>query len=281
MSLDYRLAPESKLPAILSDVEDAFRWIRGEGAARFGIDPNRIAVTGGSAGGFLTLCAGFRVQPAPRSLVASAGLTRQPGASPNNVHLPSALAHQGDFSEYCAASIACPTVPQFLNGQTDPNTGQPLVAGQPFPNNQIAQAFWSANGAAFMGVYPMPNIGSGTVANGQNNYFYLSQNPNKNHTESLKVDYIIDKLKSHLAVTLRHYRTDSFAGNFGGSPQLLNWNIQEPERGATIDLATTFSPTLVNDLLVGSTEDIGGDCSRRYHLTVHSKNLHEISGLDL
>lgn len=186
----------------------------------------------------------------------SEDITRQPGASPNNVHVPSALAHQGDFSEYCAAAIACPAVPQYLNGQTDPNTGQTLVAGQPFPNNQIAQAFWSTNGAAFMGIYPLPNISSGTVANGQNNYFYLSENPSKNHTESLKVDYVIDKWKSHLAVTLRHYRTDNFSGSFGNSPQLLNWNIQEPERGATIDLATTFGPTLVNDLLVGSTEDI-------------------------
>jgi len=186
----------------------------------------------------------------------SEDITRQPGASPNNVHVPSALAHQGDFSEYCAANIACPTVPAFLAGQTDPNTGQVLVQGQPFPNNTIAKAFWSSNGAAFMGVYPTPNIASGTVANGQNNFYYLSQNPNNNHTESLKVDYIIDKLKSHLAVSLRHYRTDSFADNFGNSPQLLNWNIQEPERGATIDFATTFSPTLVNDLTIGSTEDI-------------------------
>ena len=186
----------------------------------------------------------------------SEDITRQPGASPNNVHVPSALAHQGNFSEYCAAAIACPTVPAFLNGQTDPNTGQTLVTGHPFPNNTIAQGFWSPNGAALMGVYPLPNLTSGTVANGQNNFYYSSQNPNNNHTESLKVDYIIDPWKSHLAVSLRHYRTNSFSGDFGGSPQLLDWNIQEPERGATIDLATTFSPTLVNDLTIGSTEDI-------------------------
>jgi carboxypeptidase family protein/TonB-dependent receptor-like protein len=186
----------------------------------------------------------------------SEDVTRQPGASPNNVVVPSNLAHQGNFSEYCAAAIACPTVPAFLNGQTDPNTGQTLIAGGPFPHDTIAQKFWSANGAAFMDAFPLPNLSTGTVANGLDNYFYSSQNPNNNHTESLKVDYVIDRLKSHLAVSLRHYRTDSFSGNFGGSPQLLSWNIQEPERGATIDLATTFSPTLLNDLTVGSTEDI-------------------------
>jgi len=186
----------------------------------------------------------------------SEDVTRQPGASPNNVHVPSALAHQGNFSEYCAANIACPTVPAFLAGQTDPNTGQKLVQGQPFPNDTIAQQFWSPNGAAFMAVYPTPNSATGTVANGENNYYYSSQNPNNNHTESLKVDYLIDPWKSHLAFSLRHSRTNEYSGNFGGSPQVLDWNIQEPERGATIDLATTFSPTLVNDLTIGSTEDI-------------------------
>ena len=50
VSFDYRLAPETKLPAIIEDIEDAFRWLRREGPKRFHIDPDRIAVTGGSAG---------------------------------------------------------------------------------------------------------------------------------------------------------------------------------------------------------------------------------------
>lgn len=70
VSIDYRLAPETKLPAIIEDVEDAFRWIRGPGAREFKLDPNRIVVTGGSAGGYLTLVTGYRVQPAPQGLVS-------------------------------------------------------------------------------------------------------------------------------------------------------------------------------------------------------------------
>ncbi len=70
VSLDYRLAPESKLPEIISDIEDAFRWIRERGPELFAADPNKLAVMGGSAGGYLTLTAGFRVQPRPQVLLA-------------------------------------------------------------------------------------------------------------------------------------------------------------------------------------------------------------------
>lgn len=70
VSIDYRLAPETKLPAIVEDVEDAFRWLRKEGRRQFRLDTSRIAVMGGSAGGYLTLAAGHRVKPRPAVLVS-------------------------------------------------------------------------------------------------------------------------------------------------------------------------------------------------------------------
>jgi acetyl esterase/lipase len=70
VSFDYRLAPETQLPAIIQDVEDAFRWLRAQGPKRFHLDPDRVAVTGGSAGGYLTLVTGYRIQPPPRVLLA-------------------------------------------------------------------------------------------------------------------------------------------------------------------------------------------------------------------
>ena len=73
VSIDYRLAPETKLAGILEDVEDAYRWVRQEGPSLFKIDPNRIAVVGHSAGGYLTLMAGFRFQPRPEALVSFYG----------------------------------------------------------------------------------------------------------------------------------------------------------------------------------------------------------------
>jgi acetyl esterase/lipase len=37
VSIGYRLAPETKLPAIIEDVQDAWKWMQ-EQARRFGID---------------------------------------------------------------------------------------------------------------------------------------------------------------------------------------------------------------------------------------------------
>src|SRR3954451_6902068 len=59
VSIDYRLAPETKLPAIVEDVQDACRWIREQGPKLFRSAPKRLAVMGGSAGGYLTLMTGF------------------------------------------------------------------------------------------------------------------------------------------------------------------------------------------------------------------------------
>jgi acetyl esterase/lipase len=70
VSIDYRLAPEVKLPEIIADVQDAFRWLRGDGARECHLDAGRVVVTGGSAGGYLTLMTGMAVKPPPMALVA-------------------------------------------------------------------------------------------------------------------------------------------------------------------------------------------------------------------
>jgi len=70
VSIDYRLAPETKLPGIIDDLRDAYTWLHEEGPRLFAADTRRIAVAGGSAGGYLTLMTGFCVRPRPAALVS-------------------------------------------------------------------------------------------------------------------------------------------------------------------------------------------------------------------
>ena len=72
VSIDYRMAPETKLPQIIEDVRDAWKWLQKSGKDLH-IDPARIAVAGGSAGGYLTLMTGFCVEPRPRALISYYG----------------------------------------------------------------------------------------------------------------------------------------------------------------------------------------------------------------
>ena len=52
ISIEYRLAPEHKFPAAIEDAYAAVSWVAAHGRA-LGIDPDRIAVGGDSAGGNL------------------------------------------------------------------------------------------------------------------------------------------------------------------------------------------------------------------------------------
>ena len=52
VTVSYRLAPKYQFPAAIHDTKAAVRWLRAN-AAKHKIDPERIGVTGGSAGGHL------------------------------------------------------------------------------------------------------------------------------------------------------------------------------------------------------------------------------------
>jgi len=57
-NIDYRLSPQATWPDHIVDVKRAIAWVR-ENAEELGIDPELIAITGGSAGGHLTALAGL------------------------------------------------------------------------------------------------------------------------------------------------------------------------------------------------------------------------------
>ncbi|MDR3511359.1 MAG: alpha/beta hydrolase [Caulobacteraceae bacterium] len=63
VGVDYALAPEHPFPAALEQVMAAARWLRDEGAA-LGVDADRIAIGGDSAGGNLSVAAALSLRDA-------------------------------------------------------------------------------------------------------------------------------------------------------------------------------------------------------------------------
>jgi acetyl esterase/lipase len=64
-SINYRLAPAHRYPACIEDVETAIRWVKAN-AAKYRIDPRRIALSGESAGGHLVALAAVRADASTR-----------------------------------------------------------------------------------------------------------------------------------------------------------------------------------------------------------------------
>jgi pectinesterase len=56
--VEYRLSPEALYPAAVYDIKAAIRFLRSR-AAKYSIDPDKIAVTGSSAGGQLAALTGM------------------------------------------------------------------------------------------------------------------------------------------------------------------------------------------------------------------------------
>jgi acetyl esterase/lipase len=89
-NVDYRLSPRATMPEQVIDVKRAIAWVR-EHADELGVDPARIALTGGSAGGHLTALAALTAED--RSL--------QPGFEDADTSVAAAVPFYGvyDFTD--------------------------------------------------------------------------------------------------------------------------------------------------------------------------------------
>lgn len=113
MTITYRLAPKYQFPAAVHDTKAAVRWARAN-AAKYKIDPDRIGVTGGSAGGHLVQFLG--VTSDVKEFEGDGG---NPGVSSKvacvvNVYGPS------DFTKSYGKSVdAAEVLPLWLGGNLD------------------------------------------------------------------------------------------------------------------------------------------------------------------
>lgn len=113
MTVSYRLAPKYPFPAAIHDVKAAVRWARAN-AAKYRIDPTRIGVTGGSAGGHLAQF--LAVTASVKEFEGDGGNPSQSSrvACVVNVYGPS------DFTKSYGKSVdAAEVLPLFLGGNLE------------------------------------------------------------------------------------------------------------------------------------------------------------------
>jgi acetyl esterase/lipase len=112
-TVSYRLAPKFQFPAAVHDTKAAVRWLRAN-ASTYGIDPARIAATGGSAGGHLAQF--LAVTPGVRMFEGEGDHLDQSSrvACVVNVYGPS------DFTRSYGKSVdAAEVLPLFLGGNLE------------------------------------------------------------------------------------------------------------------------------------------------------------------
>ncbi len=127
-TVEYRLAPRDQFPAQVHDVKAAVRFLRAN-AAKYGIDPDRIGVTGQSAGGTLALFVGL-----------TAGVPELEGFGPNpdqssRVSCVANFYGATDFTKSYGKSVdAADVLPLFLGGDLE---HEPLAHRRSSPLNWV------------------------------------------------------------------------------------------------------------------------------------------------
>ncbi|KXS97148.1 hypothetical protein AC578_3071 [Pseudocercospora eumusae] len=120
ISADYRFAPQTGVSEICDDVHDCIKFIRTQLSSHLpenSIDVTKLAVSGSSAGGYLTLLAGLYVDPKPNVILPLYPITDPLGTFFTNPQPPPpgrTLVSREELKEYLD-----PNSPQVANNPTD------------------------------------------------------------------------------------------------------------------------------------------------------------------
>ena len=129
-SVEYRFSGEAPFPAAIQDVKAAIRWLRAH-AAEYGIDPGRVVVWGGSAGGHLAALAGVSCGVASLEPTTEKNAQIAP-AGTNGDCVQGVVSWYGVFDfDTARPGSANRTVRQFLGCGDHACTGAQLAAASP------------------------------------------------------------------------------------------------------------------------------------------------------
>jgi hypothetical protein len=167
----------------------------------------------------------------------------------NTYSVPSALMHQGNFSELLGSNIWYSKPQIIYQPSTCPSLG--AASCVPFPGNIIPQSQWSHNGAAILSVYPLPN--TPVFSTNQNWILGLSQ-PENQRKDTWNGDILPtdkDRIQARHS-GLAYYELDPFDQPFGIGAKSFN----RPNQTNSLTWTHTLTPTLINEFRATQSLDV-------------------------
>jgi len=154
--------------------------------------------------------------------------------------VPTALMHQGNFSELLSPNIFYSTPKTVYDPSTCPDITKPANC-TPFPGNVVPTSRLSKNGLGILALYPMPN----GLVNSNQNWIAQASQPENQRKETINSD-ILPSSKDRIQfrrTNLAYNELDPFDQGTNETPK----QFFRPNQVNSIAWTRTLSPTLINE----------------------------------
>jgi hypothetical protein len=153
--------------------------------------------------------------------------------------VPTALMHQGNFSELLGPNIFYSTPKIVYDPRTCPSVG--AASCTPFPGNIIPTSRLSANGLGILALYPAAN----GLVNSNQNWIAQASQPENQRKDTINSD-ILPSSKDRIQFrrsTLAYNELDPFDQGTNETPK----HFFRPNQVNSLAWTHTFTPTLINE----------------------------------
>ena len=187
-----------------------------------------------------------------------------PNKSPEGLKkytVPTKSERQGDFSQSYAQGKASPNpATDLINikmpgaaSSTCPTTGTAGDHSGCYPGNILPSTAINSQMQALLNVMPLPNFTDRAVSAGNYNYITNYSADRPVNQEIFKIDYDpSDRVHMFFRGEWMTVNDDAYASPANKLPWLIRVNYQTTHPNLAYDLTYTFSPTLLNELTVGT-----------------------------
>ncbi len=179
--------------------------------------------------------------------------------------VPTALERIGDFSQTYAQGVSNPNNGDIINIKNPassggcPYTDNSVKGGATadhsgcFPGHKVPTSLINPSLQALLNVMPQPNFSDRTISAGKYNYItnYTGNDPVTQ--EIFRVDYDpTDKLRMFFRGEFMTVNDDAYSSPANKLPWLMRVNYQTSHPNLAYDMTYAFTPTLLNELTVGT-----------------------------